>query len=169
MSDVPLKPSFLHRFWSKKCASTFCREISNKNIQFSKWEIWIFNAILDQTKLWRARLWIRIYFNSFLNLLFKVSAIQCNVECRLIAWGRDMQEDVILKEPPTSWVPHPSGEAQVGGANPPRTPLCQIHNGTLKSFVWSSTNWISVFIILKTIYIHLWCFHRKWLAHFYCR
>ena len=119
MSDVPLKPSFLHRFWSKKCASTFCREISNKNIQFSKWEIWIFNAILDQTKLWRARLWIRIYFNSFLNLLFKVSAIQCNVECRLIAWGRDMQADVILKDPPTPWVPPPSGGAWVGGADPP--------------------------------------------------
>ena len=48
MSDAPLKPSFLHRFWSKKCASHFCRETTNKNNQFSKWETWIFNAILDQ-------------------------------------------------------------------------------------------------------------------------
>ena len=39
MSDVPLKPSFLHRFWKKKCASHFCRETTNKNIKFSKYLI----------------------------------------------------------------------------------------------------------------------------------
>ena len=42
MSDVPWKPSFLHRLWSKKCASHLCRETINKYVQFSKWETWIF-------------------------------------------------------------------------------------------------------------------------------
>ena len=31
----------------------FCSETTNKNNQFSKRETWIFNAILDQTKLSR--------------------------------------------------------------------------------------------------------------------
>ena len=57
---VPLKPSYLHRFWSKKCFSHFCIETTNKKNQLSKCETWIFNAILDQTKLWRVLLWIRI-------------------------------------------------------------------------------------------------------------
>ena len=109
MSDVPLNYSFLHRFWSKKFASHFCRETTNKNIHFSKWETWIFNAILDQTKFWRA-LWIRIYFNSYLFLVW-VSTMQSNVECRL------HEEDVILKEPPLR------GGKLRGRVGPPRTPL----------------------------------------------
>ena len=48
--DVSLKHWFLHRFWSKKCTSHFCRETTNENNQFSKWETWIFNAILNQDK-----------------------------------------------------------------------------------------------------------------------
>ena len=45
--------------------SHFSKETTNKNIQFKKWETWIFNAMLDQTKLWRVLLWIRIYFFFF--------------------------------------------------------------------------------------------------------
>ena len=96
MSDVPLKPSFLHRFWSKKCASHFCRETTNKNIQFSKWETWVFNA---SDKALKGMLWISIYLNSFLNLLVlgdrvQMLKMQCNVECRL------PEEDLIFKDPP---------------------------------------------------------------------
>ena len=69
-----LKPSFIHRIWSKKCASHFCRETTNKNNQFSKWETWMFKAILDQIKCCE---W-ELYFNSFLNLSVWVSAMQCN-------------------------------------------------------------------------------------------
>ena len=86
---------------------TFVEKPKIKNIQFSKWESWIFNAILDQTKLWRVLLWIRIILILFLIFKFWVSAMQCNVECRL------PEEDEILKDPP----PHmstPSEEARVG-------------------------------------------------------
>ena len=48
----------------------------------------LFNAIFDQTKLWRIMLWIRIYFISFLKLLVCVSAMLCNVECRLPEEGK---------------------------------------------------------------------------------
>ena len=34
MSDVPLKPSFLHRFWSKKCASHFVEKLQIKIFSF---------------------------------------------------------------------------------------------------------------------------------------
>ena len=50
---------------------------------------------LISKKLWRVLLWIRIYINSFLNLLVWVSAMQCNVECRL------HEEDVKLKNSPS--------------------------------------------------------------------
>jgi len=43
-----------------KCMSHFCWETTNENNQFSKWETWILIAKLDQTKLWRVLLWIRI-------------------------------------------------------------------------------------------------------------
>ena len=33
---------FLHCFWSKKCASHFCRDITNENNQFSKFKIKIY-------------------------------------------------------------------------------------------------------------------------------
>ena len=96
------KPSFLHRFWSKKCASHFCRETRNKNIQFSKWETWMFNAILDQTNLWR------VYFISFLNLLVWVSAMQCIIE-----WRKGNASRWYIKRTPPPWLP-PSGGARVG-------------------------------------------------------
>jgi len=50
-------------------------------------------------------------FNSFLNLLVWVSAMQCNVECRL------PEEDLILKDPPPHKSP-PSERARVGGGGP---------------------------------------------------
>ena len=30
------------------CVSHFCRETTEENYQFSNWETWIFNAILDR-------------------------------------------------------------------------------------------------------------------------
>ena len=74
MSDVS---SFLHRFWSNWNARlvTFCSETTNENNQFSKWEIWIFNAILDQTKLWRVLLWFRIEIMSAVTLNLSIDSI----------------------------------------------------------------------------------------------
>ena len=46
MFGVPLKPSFLNQEIHE---SHFCRETTNKNNQFPKWETWIFNAIFDKT------------------------------------------------------------------------------------------------------------------------
>ena len=37
--------------WNTCVISSNCRETTNKNIQSSKWETRMFNAILDQTKL----------------------------------------------------------------------------------------------------------------------
>ena len=76
------------------------REITNKNNQFSIWETWIFNAILDQTKLWRVLLWIRIYFISFLNLLVWVSAMQCNIECSCLRKGNASRCNIKRAPPP---------------------------------------------------------------------
>ena len=73
-------------------------EKPQKNIQFSKWKTWIFNAILDQTKLWRVLLWIRIDFNSFFNLLVWVN-------------------------PPPMSPPQRGPRRGAGGSPPPRTPL----------------------------------------------
>ena len=100
-----------HRFWfwSKKCASHFCRESTNKNNQFSKWKTWIFNAILDQAL--KGIVVNQNIFYFFLYLLVWVSAMQCNVEC-MIAWGRKMQAMYYWKSPPPWW-------AREGGAWPP--------------------------------------------------
>ena len=43
-----ISPSLLKQL---KCMSQFCTETTNEKNQFTKWETWIFNAILDQTKL----------------------------------------------------------------------------------------------------------------------
>ena len=95
MSDVPMKPSFLHRFWSKKCASHFCRETTNKNIQFSKWKhgcnTWSDKALKG----------IVVYQNIIYFFSKSFRSGQCNaMQCRMkIAWGRAMKADLILKEP----------------------------------------------------------------------
>ena len=43
-----ISPSFLKQEMRE---SLLYRETTNKNNQFLKWETWMFNAILDQTKL----------------------------------------------------------------------------------------------------------------------
>ena len=92
MSDVSLKPSYLHRFWSKKCMSHFCRETTNKNDQFSKWETWIFNAILDQAKLSRVLLWIRIEIMSAVTLYLSNDSILIKLRCRLVNFEKMKKE-----------------------------------------------------------------------------
>ena len=50
MSDVslkPISPSILKQLKSMNLIEI--HETTNENNQFSKWETWIFNAILDQT------------------------------------------------------------------------------------------------------------------------
>ena len=91
--DVPLKPSYLHRFWSKKCFSHFCRETTNKNDQFSKWKTWIFNSILDQTKLWRVLLWIRIEIMSAVTLNLSIDSILIKLLCRLVNF-EEMKKEI---------------------------------------------------------------------------
>ena len=93
ISDVPLKPSYLHRFLSKKCFSQFCRETTNKNYPFSKWETWIFNVILDRTKLWRVLLWIRIKIMSAVTLNLSIDSILIKLLCRLVNF-EDMKKKI---------------------------------------------------------------------------
>ena len=48
-NDGEMKVSKVHRTChSIKGGSHFCRETTNKNNQFSKWETWMFNAMLNQ-------------------------------------------------------------------------------------------------------------------------
>ena len=70
-------------------------------------------------------LWIRIYFNFFLNLLVWVSAMQCNVECKL------PEEDVILKDPPPPQRGHAYGG--MGGSPPSYAP--EINHPLLGTFM----------------------------------
>ena len=64
--------------------SHFCRETKNENNQFSKRETWIFNAILDPTKLWRVLLWIRIEIMSAVTLNLSIDSILIKLLCRLV-------------------------------------------------------------------------------------
>ena len=108
--------------------SHFCREAANKNYQIKKWETWIFNVLLNQTKFIMALLWITVLFIYFLNFLVKISVVQYNVECRLEG-KKSMQVNVHFEmTSPPMCVPPPLGgheyRVTVHPTSPtPRTPL----------------------------------------------
>ena len=71
--------------------SHICRETTNKNYQFSKWETWIFNAILGSDKDLKGIVVNQNIIYIFPYLLVWVSAMQYNVECRLPEEGKCKQ------------------------------------------------------------------------------
>ena len=84
MSDVPLKPSFLHRFVEKPQIKIFSFQTGKHGF--------LMQFLIRQSfaGYWCESEYILILF---LILLGRVSAMQCKVECRL------PEEDVLLKEP----------------------------------------------------------------------
>ena len=73
--------------------SHFCRETKNENNQFLKLETWIFNAILDQTKLWRVLLWIRIEIMSAVNLNLSIDSTLIKLLCRFVNF-EEMKKEI---------------------------------------------------------------------------
>ena len=73
-----ISPSFLKQEMHE---SLFCRETTSKNNQFLKWETWIFNTMLDQTKLWRVLLWIRIEIMSAVTSNLSIDNLSTKLLC----------------------------------------------------------------------------------------
>ena len=76
-----ISQSFLKQL---KNMSHFWEKTTNENNQSSKWETKIFNAILDQTKLWRILLWlwIRVEIMSEVALNLFIDFLLIKLLCR---------------------------------------------------------------------------------------
>ena len=78
--ETIISPSFL----KQEMYVQFCRETTNENNQFSKWETWIFNTTLDHTNLLSVFLLIRIEIMAAVLSKLSIDSILIKVLCRLV-------------------------------------------------------------------------------------